>query len=300
MTRASGAVCATFHAGERALQAEAGLAERMEEIGPKVIRDFMPEQHRELFEQLPFMLLGVVDTEGDPRAILLAGAPGFTHALDEHTLQLRYAWASDAEAIAELAAGHAVGLLGLQPHTRRRNRANGFLEEQRPGVLRVHVLQSFGNCPKYITPRKVRFEASSAASVLSVETQLLSPAAQAIVRSADTFFIASSAAPERVAVSAPYGVDISHRGGPAGFVTVTEEAGAQVLTFPDYQGNFFFNTLGNLAMHPRAGVLFVDFESRAVLALQTDVEIIGGAEGREIRLRVRRGRLTRGAVPLVI
>ena len=48
----------------------------------------------------------------------------------------------------------AVGLLGLEPHTRRRNRANGRVRLLHDGGFEVQVLQSFGNCPKYIHARR--------------------------------------------------------------------------------------------------------------------------------------------------
>lgn len=41
----------------------------------------------------------------------------------------------------------------------------------------------------------------------------------------------------------------------------------KTLAFPDYQGNNMFNTLGNLAVEPRAGLLFLDFESADTLQL---------------------------------
>ena len=39
------------------------------------------------------------------------------------------------------------------------------------------------------------------------------------------------------------------------------------LTFPDYRGYFFFNTLGNLQADPRCGILFFDFATGATLQL---------------------------------
>ena len=39
-----------WHSGERAIHDRLGVSERMDVIGPRVIRDFMPDQHRELFE----------------------------------------------------------------------------------------------------------------------------------------------------------------------------------------------------------------------------------------------------------
>jgi hypothetical protein len=52
-----------------------------------------------------------------------------------------------------------------------------------------------------------------------------------------------------------------------------------VLTIPDFTGNSFFNTLGNLQVNPVAGLLFVDFASGDVLQVAGRAEVIlGGAE----------------------
>ena len=71
-----------------------------------------------------------------------------------------------------------------------------------------------------------------------------------------TFFIAS-AHPEAASSRDPArGVDVSHRGGPPGFV----RAEGHRLLVPDYVGNTFFNTLGNLQLQPRCGLLFIDYQ----------------------------------------
>jgi hypothetical protein len=91
-------------------------------------------------------------------------------------------------------------------------------------------------------------------------------------------------------------VDVSHRGGKPGFVRVQRDAaGVDVLTVPDFAGNQMFNTLGNLQLHPRAGLLFVDFVRGDRLHLAVDAELLwqgdelaafAGAQ-RLLRLRVR-------------
>ena len=50
-----------WHAGEVALQASLGMAGRMAEIGPHVLRDHLIEQHRLFYPQLPVLILGAVD-----------------------------------------------------------------------------------------------------------------------------------------------------------------------------------------------------------------------------------------------
>ena len=86
------------------------------------------------------------------------------------------------------------------------------------------------------------------------------------------------------------GLDVSHRGGPPGFVRVDGD----VLTIPDYRGNRYFNTLGNLLLEPRAALLFVDFARGEMLQLQGRGDVawdeadLPGAE-RTWRFTVERG-----------
>ena len=53
--------------------------------------------------------------------------------------------------------------------------------------------------------------------------------------------------------------DCSFKGGPAGFVRVTEES---ELAFPDYDGNGMFKSLGNVLVNPNVGLLFIDLHER--------------------------------------
>ena len=47
-----------------------------------------------------------------------------------------------------------------------------------------------------------------------------------------------------------------------------------MLTVPDYVGNNYFNTLGNLAVNPRAGLLVIDFATGDLLYVAVRVEVI--------------------------
>ncbi|MFO1340029.1 MAG: pyridoxamine 5'-phosphate oxidase family protein [Burkholderiaceae bacterium] len=271
-----------FHAGEQALQARAGLRERMAEIGRTVIRDHMPDQHRELFGKLPTLLLGVQDEQGQPWATMLHGPSGFVASPDARTLRVQALPAADDPAARWLVEGAAVGLLGLEPATRRRNRANGRVRAPHRGGFEVQVLQSFGNCPKYIHAR--RPEAPGPAHTAPPPAQHLGPAlnaaAIALLRRADTLFIASASAAQvgtapgtPIGTARSEGVDVSHRGGPAGFVHVAVGPHGLRLTLPDYPGNFFFNTLGNLIAWPRAGLLVPDHDDGSLLHLAAEAHL---------------------------
>jgi predicted pyridoxine 5'-phosphate oxidase superfamily flavin-nucleotide-binding protein len=60
-------------------------------------------------------------------------------------------------------------------------------------------------------------------------------------------------------------IDINHRGGMPGFVTVLDDA---TIQFPDYKGNSFYNTFGNIVTDGRVGLQFVEFETGTLLNIK--------------------------------
>jgi uncharacterized protein len=271
-----------YHRGEQEMQQRAGVRERMAEVGAFMVRDHLPGAHRELFHKLPFVLIGSVDADGQPHASLLAGPPGFMHTPDAWTLTIGARPHGSDMLSHTLRAGHAIGVLAIEPHTRRRNRLNGTLHAVQTGGFSIAVQQSFGNCPKYIQARQARWVGDEALAVARVVSgNQLDAAGAALIARADTYFIASSVPPGDLGRGAALGVDVSHRGGKPGFVRVQRDAsGADTLTVPDFSGNNAFNTLGNLIVHPRAGLLFVDFEQPALMQLSVDTSI--DWEGRDV------------------
>ncbi len=282
-----------WHAGERAIQARVGVADRMAAVGRQVLRPFMPDQHRVFFAQLPFLLVGSIDAAGRPWASLLAGPPGFVASPTPQRLDIAARPDAGDPLAAVLAPGARLGLLGIELPTRRRNRMNGPVIALDDRGFSVAVEQSFGNCPKYIhardylgwrMPGPVRAEPMAA----------LDGEARRLIDGAATLFVASAA---------DGAVDVSHRGGQPGFLGI-EADGAIVV--PDYAGNKFFNTLGNLLADPRAGLLVPDFATGDLLQVtgRTGIEWDGpavaalpGAE-RLWRFRPEHGQWLRGGMPL--
>jgi ferredoxin-NADP reductase/predicted pyridoxine 5'-phosphate oxidase superfamily flavin-nucleotide-binding protein len=253
-----------WHAGEQQLQAHVGVAERMEAFGRKVIRTWMPDQHREFYQQLPFLLFGAVDAQGRPWASVLEGAPGFAHSPDPEHLYFASQVAADDPA--QLRNGEPIGLLGIELHTRRRNRLNGHVGNLNAQGFAVSVDQAFGNCPQYIQLRQFqRVPLTDPQTRPAEHRNALDDAATALIAGADTFFVASY-----VDVDGQRAVDVSHRGGQAGFVLVDGNR----LTIPDFAGNLHFNTLGNLLLNPKAGLLFIDFSTGDLLQLSGRTEIL--------------------------
>jgi uncharacterized protein len=292
-----------FHEGELALQEAAGSRARLAEFGSRVIRDFMPDQHRDFFAQLPFLVAGSLDEQGQPWASVLAGPPGFVSSPDATRLVVQALPLAHDPLAHNLAPGVPIGLLGIEPHTRRRNRANGHVSFAAEGSFGVHVEQSFGNCPKYIQARRPEFDRAHRPAPVAHRMERLDAAAREIVAQADTFFIATAHPQAASAAARAFGVDVSHRGGKPGFVHVDGEG---VLTVADFIGNFYFNTLGNLAVNPRCGLLFIDFERGDLLHVAARGEIVSqgplvesfeGAQ-RVLRLRPVSALRVQGVLPL--
>ena len=281
-----------FHLGELEAHVRAGGGAR-----GGAIHQAMPDQHRAFFEALPFVVVASIDrVDGWPVATILAGEPGFIRAPDARTLQIAAALAPSDPAARAFVPGTPFGLLGIELATRRRNRANGVIARADDAGIVVAIEQSFGNCPQYIHPRELHRAEPGRGSTERFDG--LDRTAAAAIARADTFFVATSARTDEPTG----GVDVSHRGGPAGFVRID----GAVLTIPDFKGNRYFNTLGNLVSEPRAALLFIDFATGDLLHVQGTTEIrwdgpeVRALEGAERlwRVRVERGWRRRAALPL--
>jgi predicted pyridoxine 5'-phosphate oxidase superfamily flavin-nucleotide-binding protein len=291
-----------FHPGECRVQARAGVRDRMAAIGAHAIRASMPEQHRTFFAQLPFVMVGSMDAEGQPWASVLVNPPGFISSPDARHLLIRARPAVFDPLYETLSTGAPIALLGIEQSTRRRNRMNGLVERMDDDGFLVDVQQSFGNCPKYIQARQVEYRAIESTGMVHLATALNEPTRQIVAR-ADTLFIATAHPGAHHGTTRSHGVDVSHRGGKPGFVRAD---GDDTLTFPDFAGNRFFNTLGNIMLNPRAGLLFIDFETGDLLYVAAEAQIVfdspemdafAGAE-RLLRFRIRHTRHVVASLPL--
>jgi uncharacterized protein len=288
-----------FHSGEQAIQARLGVQDQIEPQGRRVIRDHLLDQHRQFFAQLSYLLVGTVDPAGCPWVSIVVGPPGFLTAPDAHTLQV-IAQPLFGDPLGNiLSNGIDIGLLGIELHTRRRNRLNGIVKNVSTDRFEVAVRQSFGNCPKYIQARMFEFCAPNPIEPEPIAA--FGAAEQTLISAADTCFI--STAYQAESAGAAGGIDVSHRGGKPGFVRIDDD---RTLTIPDFAGNLYFNTFGNLALNPLAGLLFINFAQGDLLYLTGRAEVIwegpeisaySGAE-RLLRFHLDRGHRVPGSLPL--
>ncbi|WP_411384958.1 pyridoxamine 5'-phosphate oxidase family protein [Pseudomonas sp. MPB03] len=254
-----------WHEGELTLQRAVGAVDMMASVGQRQLaRTWMPDQHRAFYAQLPFVVLGAVDRQGDVWATLRAGQPGFMNSPDPQTLHINLEPEPNDPAQEGMGEGDAIGMLGIELHTRRRNRMNGVVRRQLAPGLEIAVSQAYGNCPRYINLRQYHFV--DAQAVAPRQLTVSDPLVRRLVTAADSFYIATY-----VVRDGERQVDASHRGGKPGFVRMDEDGS---LTIPDFSGNLFFNTLGNILLNPRAGLVFVDFQTGDLLQMSGSAQVL--------------------------
>ncbi|UDQ82261.1 pyridoxamine 5'-phosphate oxidase family protein [Erwinia rhapontici] len=254
-----------FHPGELQAQKKAGYQQVKAALYPS-----MPEQHRLFYQDLQTFYITVQDGSGYPFAALVQGAPGFIATPDESHFSLLRSAIEAVPYLPALKPGMAFGGLGIDFASRRRNRVNAVVEGFSDNRLQLHVQESFGNCPQYIQRRTL--PAQDKRRSLHIEPlYTLDADARYLISAADTFFVASHA-PRSQGMG---GADISHRGGLPGFITLRQGK----LFIPDYSGNRYMNTLGNLLLDPRCALLIMDFHQGAALHIQGRVEILWQSPG---------------------
>jgi ferredoxin-NADP reductase/predicted pyridoxine 5'-phosphate oxidase superfamily flavin-nucleotide-binding protein len=259
-----------FHEGEVEIQKRLDVQSHVMSYAPKVVRPFLPDQHREFYESLPFLVVACRDDRGKMWSTLLtdrsSGEAGFVTSPNPTTLSIR-GGPSPGDALEKsFEPGSDVGIIGIEFAAKRRNRVNGRIVQNSNDSMEFRVDQSFGNCPQYIKPRKwwSAGRTKSADSISSSSrSDHLSPSQIETVNSAETVFIATGYRGQ--GEDPRFGNDASHRGGPPGFVQVAQ--GTTTILIQDFAGNDHFNSIGNLALDDRMGITIPLYETGGMIQL---------------------------------
>lgn len=254
-----------FHEGELAVQRRAGTTAAAARLTGMLAPADLRGGFARFLADRTFAALAARDGSGRLWVSPLTGEPGFLRAASATVLAVGAAPVA-GDPLHGLPAGQPVGLVVVEFATRRRVRVNGVLAAAGRDGLTVEVEQAYGNCPQYIQQRTLAPAASAPGVPVRRGAHLTADDIASITR-ADTFFVGTGH-PHR-------GADASHRGGPPGFVRVTDSG----LWWPDYPGNNMFNTLGNLASDPSAALLFPDFDAGATVQLSGSAAVEWTAPG---------------------
>ncbi|MDX1872533.1 pyridoxamine 5'-phosphate oxidase family protein [Mycolicibacterium sp. 120266] len=241
-----------YHAGEIAVQQRMGQQQVADRVG-RMVRAEIPTAAVDFLAAQPMVVISAVDAEGQVWTGLITGPPGFVYAADPRTILIAGVPAPGDPLAAILTRPQRIGMIAIEPQTRRRMRVNGTAVPT-PNGLRIHTEQVYSNCPKYITPRPVpAFDRSPAGARWTAE---IDARTGDTVGAADTFFVGSA--------DTEGNADASHRGGSPGFLHVVSPTR---LRWPDYRGNSMFMTLGNIAVNPHCGLLIPNWQTGSTIQL---------------------------------
>ena len=248
-----------FHQGERQVQLQLGVGD-IEAWARKVVRPYLPAQHRQFYAKLPFLVAGARDEQGRPWATILAGQQALVSSPDDRTLHIA------GKPVPRRRVGGSAARwnrFGPARHRIRHQAAQSgqwtsFRGQRGPSAFRRSNVRQL---PAIHSRAGMALADDTSPGAVKLGNKLTAEQSEWIAQS-DTLFIASGHRGE--GEDPAFGMDASHRGGDPGFVTVTTP---NRLVFPDYAGNNHYNTIGNLVVDPRVGLLFVDFESGSMLQL---------------------------------
>ena len=312
----------SWHDGELRIQNKLGGAGIDNPTNPS-----LSQQGALLLQQAPLLAVGTLDDQGRPWTTLWGGQPGFGMPLGASMVGIKTAVDDQHDPVIQTLCGGAgqagqqdgvQGMAGklmsaliIDLDRRKRVKIVGRavagavavpenVREEKPQAqiqLVVRIDQSLGQCPKYINRKNIT--PSQPHSELVSDSALLGDRAKRLVSKADIFFISSS--------HADNDMDTNNRGGPAGFVRVSEdEDGKSIIVWPEYSGNRLYQTLGNLETTPLAGLVVPDFDSGDVLYVTGNTETLIGKAANSIiprsnlaiKLTVTGAKLVQQGLPL--
>jgi len=252
-----------FHRGELDLQQLTGEPLDVA-MASRIIQDTIPDNALHFLSQQSIIWIGIEDDEKFLWAFPLTGSPGFISSTNTKFLEIDL---NEENTIPDqwfryFTKGKFIACLVIELSSRRRIRINGIIKEINKQKLHIEVQQAYPNCPKYIRSRVMLSNPETSTFQLVSSGTDLNEQSINIIDQSDTAFVASIG---------PNGADVSHRGGPTGFIKCHSP---NKIIMPDYRGNNMFNSLGNLSINNSGGLTIVDFNQAYFLQLAGEVNLL--------------------------
>ena len=264
------------HSGEKYVQRKRGVPPTVPSFLAQIMSSDMPEEHSLFFSQLMYFCIATLDSRRRPWASLIVMPRlGSIAVRSPNQLSISGILPLGDPFVTSLKSTKSPNLfagLGIDFGNRRRNKVAGIIDSaqvQSGSSHRVELslttTENLGNCPKYITVRKLqRHDGPSEvlADRFAADGAVLDAHALALVERASTAFLATRHSAARPGESE---MGLNHRGGRPGFIRAYAADGGTCLVLPDYSGNRFYQSLGNVQSDGAAALLVPDFATGDVL-----------------------------------
>jgi uncharacterized protein len=246
------------HKGELFVQEKRNAPEEMSFVLKEITESKVPYQNLSFFNELKYFPISTLDADGFPWVTLLSNPLIQFESQSKIKISAQFSIGDPfVECLKKKIFPRYFAGLGIDFTNRRRNKLSGFIENAsiNGNKIELELLTNeyLGNCPKYITVRKLIKK--ERISEFPIEMKSLDEYCKRILDSASTIFLGTKHFGEKDESD----VGLNHRGGPAGFVRYYEENSNSFLVIPDYSGNRFYQSLGNIQSDNVAGVLIPDF-----------------------------------------
>jgi hypothetical protein len=231
-----------FHAGQREVQDEANSRPVADLLAgrSKGAADALPEPMR----AADIVLLAMVHTDGSLHFQAVSGAPPLLQGETSGAITFPHGIVLPSD------GGSLTGGIAIDLASRRRSRLNGTLSCE-DGRLVFCAEETFANCRKYVAPSISLHTTLHVGPLERHRVDLADIGLSRAIATAETAFIASLAT-----TGLP---DVSHRGGPVGFIMLDVATGT--VRWPELVGNGMLKSAGNVRATGTATLLVLDVAS---------------------------------------
>jgi ferredoxin-NADP reductase len=291
-------------------------------VGHSILLRGMSQQQREVLQSLTMAFISSEHKLSSISKVRIWGSvifgDGIISCPNATTLKIRNTAVVFGDP-ANLRPGGSVGVLGLDPITKRRVRVTGTVDAQTLSQIVLTIHQACDDSPAALSGRQTNIgpvqSPRQEPKRIKSDKHPLDNYSIALIERSDTFFLATSSGSKEPTIPATVlGSDMSIRMGPAGFVSVQQHPSVRTsgayhtLKWAERPENDLFHSFGNIALNPRAGLLFIDWVTGDTLQITGTVETFynecgerpGAIPGaaRTLELTVQAYVYTYGAVPL--
>jgi len=231
----------TYHAGQIEVQTEANSRPAADMLSERT--SGRSERVLSFYAAADLVVLATADAAGFLRFAALSGDAPLLAPTDGETLLLH-------DGAHGLRDGSQAGAIAIDLRERRRARANGTIRVEGSRVY-LRAAEELINCRKYIAPSVALAPGFCCGPAQRRLVAIDDSRLQEVMGQVETAFLAS--------VSPEGRPDVSHKGGPTGFMRFDADSG--VLTWPELIGNGMFKSAGNVRATGTVSVLALDLDS---------------------------------------